>query len=296
MSRIRRQSPPSYCHHKASGQAVVRLHGKDHYLGPYGSAKSHTEYARIIAEWRILQAEQKKQLASSPSSAEFKNLTIAEVMLRYREFASSYYSKNGIPTKEFVEMKHALRPLRELYGDTFARDFGPLKLKAIRQQMIEVNDLSRGVINNRVKRIKRFFKWAVGEELVPSSVSNALRDVDGLRRGRTSAREAPPVKPVEDIWVDLVLPHLSPQVAALVQVQRLTGCRPGEVVLLRACDIDRSGDVWIYEPQEHKNQWREQSRIIPLGPKAQAILNPYLVLPEKVLKIQFLRLFQGGRR
>ncbi len=28
--------------------------------------------------------------------------------------------------------------------------------------------LARGVINNRVNRIKRFVKWAVSEELVPA--------------------------------------------------------------------------------------------------------------------------------
>ena len=29
---------PSYCKHLASGQAVVRLNGRDHYLGKFGSA------------------------------------------------------------------------------------------------------------------------------------------------------------------------------------------------------------------------------------------------------------------
>ncbi len=126
-------------------------------------------------------------------------------------------------------MRYALHPLRQLYGDTLAREFGPLKIKAVRQRMVETLDLSRGVINARIKRNKEFFKWAVGEELVPPAVSHALRDVTGLRRGRTTAREAPPVKQV--------LPHLAPQVAALVQLQRLTGMRPGEVVITRACDL-----------------------------------------------------------
>ena len=27
---------PSYCRHKHSGQAVVRIGGRDHYLGEYG--------------------------------------------------------------------------------------------------------------------------------------------------------------------------------------------------------------------------------------------------------------------
>ena len=43
---------PSYCRHKATGQAVVRLNGRDHYLGPYGTPESHERYARLIAQWQ----------------------------------------------------------------------------------------------------------------------------------------------------------------------------------------------------------------------------------------------------
>jgi hypothetical protein len=43
---------PSYCRHKASGRAVVRIDGRDHYLGEYGSPASHEEYERRITEWR----------------------------------------------------------------------------------------------------------------------------------------------------------------------------------------------------------------------------------------------------
>ncbi len=43
---------PSYCHHKRSGRAVVRIDGHDHYLGPYDSPESHERYERLIAEWR----------------------------------------------------------------------------------------------------------------------------------------------------------------------------------------------------------------------------------------------------
>ena len=34
---------PKYCHHKASGQAVVTLNSVDHYLGPWKSKASKVE-------------------------------------------------------------------------------------------------------------------------------------------------------------------------------------------------------------------------------------------------------------
>ena len=272
----RKPKVPSYCHHKASGQAVVRINGRNHYLGVYGSDESHAEYARMIAEWRVCRHNAVASARASSTVAD-PSQTVSEVILKYRDFAKSYYSRDGEPDKEFYEMRLALKPVRELYGETLAREFGPLKLQAVRQKMID-NKLCRGVVNNRINRIKRFFKWAVSEGLIPPSVYEGLRAVAGLKRGRTEAREAEPVKPVADEHVDAVLPHVAPQVAAMVQLQRLTGMRPCEVVMLRSCDIDMGQDVWVYKPFDHKNAWRGHDRQIPLGPKAQELIKPFLKL------------------
>ena len=64
----------------------------------------------------------------------------------------------------------------------------------------------------------------------------------------------------------------------MVQIQQRTAMRPGEVVIKRACDIDMTGDVWLYRPHDHKNRWRDHDRLVPLGPKAQAIIRPFLKL------------------
>lgn len=209
MPRKRNAKPPSYCCHKASGRAVVRINGRDRYLGEYGSPESHAEYERLIAEWRANQQPLEEE-GTSARHASSPALTISQMLLRYREFARDYYSKEGAATKEFVEMRYALRPVRLLYGGTLAREFGPLKLKAVRQHMVDAQKLSRGVVNNRVNRIRRAFRWAVSEELIPPSVIHGLNSVEGLRRGRTSAPEPPPVEPVPDVWGDAVLPFLSP--------------------------------------------------------------------------------------
>jgi integrase len=271
---------PSYCLHKASGQAVVRSDGQDVYLGPYGSPESHRRYQAVVAEWRARHAAA-VAAETVPTVAPRAFLTIAELVARYREFALQYYSFEGQPTREFNCMKYALRPLRKLYGDHLAAEFGPVALKALRQHLID-QGLCRKLINNRINRInrvRRFFKWAVSEELIPAAVYEALRTVDGLRYGKTTARESAPVRPVDDATVDATLPFVSPVVAAMIRIQRQTGMRPNEVVQMRLCDIDRSQDVWIYEPGQHKNRWRGHRRLVPLGPQAQAILEPFLNRP-----------------
>jgi integrase len=72
-------------------------------------------------------------------------------------------------------------------------------------------------------------------------------------------------------------------VAAMIQLQLLAGMRPGEVVILRAIDLDMTGKVWLYRPgsdqgQEgtHKTAYRGHQRIVPIGPRGQEIIRRFL--------------------
>lgn len=264
---------PSYCRHKASGQAVVTIDGRDLYLGPYGSLASRAEYDRIIAEW----LGNGRTLPTRPAGGAPADLTVNEILIRYLRFADGYYVKNGKPTTEATCIRQSIRPLRELYGDTPARDFGPLALKAVRERMIAA-DLCRAECNKRTGRIVRAFKWAVENELVPPSVYHGLKAVAGLRKGRCEAREKPPIKPVPEAFVEAVRPVVSRQVRAMIDLQRLTGMRPGEVVQMRTCDLDTSGAVWVYTPPSHKTEHHGKERPIYLGPRAQEVLRPWLRL------------------
>jgi integrase len=272
---------PSYTLHSASGRAVVRLDGKDFYLGLFGSPESHERYARLIAEWLAASPRKQEAAAKAPSTHGARTLpTVAEALLRYKAFCQAYYVKEGRPTKELVSIRYAMRTLRELYGSVNMAEIGPLALKALQVHLVGT-EICRNQVNARINRIKRFFKWAVSEELAPPSCYEGLRTVAGLRYGRTAARESPPVRPVADEYVEAILPHLSPQVHAMVRLQRLTGMRPCEVVQMRRADIDQSGSVWVYEPADHKNRWRGHRRLIALGPKSQEILAPFLDRPAR---------------
>lgn len=203
-------------------------------------------------------------------------LTVTELIHDFRAWAEGYYrSLEGEPTGEIHAIRDALRPLASLFGRTLAAEFGPRKLVALRDAMIE-KDLSRGLINRRVNIVKRLFKWAAERELAPASVHHGLQAVSGLRPGRSRAREAPPVEPVAESDVRAVLPHVPPPVRAMIEIQLLTGMRPGEAVILRPCDVDRARSPWIYSPSRHKTRHLGHARRIPLGPRAQSILSPFL--------------------
>lgn len=206
----------------------------------------------------------------------FGGISIDEIILAYLEHAESYYVKNGQPTSTQQHIRDALKPLHDLYGQTPANEFGPLALKAVRDRMVEMSGRCRTTINKAVAIIRRVFKWAAENELVPASVYHALQTVSGLRRGRCAAKETGRVKPAPMSLIKAVFPHVSRQVRKMVRLQLLTGMRPGEVVLMRGCDFDTMDSVWHYMPATHKTEHHDQERVICLGPKAQAIVRPFL--------------------
>ena len=258
---------PKYRKHKASGQAVVTLNGRDHYLGPHGTKVSRALYDRLIAE-RLTQGRR----TSGPTVEE---TTVVVLCGRYLRFAKGYYLKDGQCTGTVPAIKSAIKYLRDWYGREPVSQFGPLALKAVRQKMVD-EGLSRNYVNDHVARIKRMFKWGVAEQLVPPATYQGLSSVPGLLRGRTAAREMPPILPVDDAIVDATLPFMPEVAADMVRLQRLTGMRPAEVCIVRPCDIDRSGDVWLYRPASHKTEHHGRDRVVFIGAEAQGVLLRYL--------------------
>jgi integrase len=284
MPKRTRLKPPSYRLHKTTGQAIVTLTGRDYYLGPYDTDQSRNEYDRLVAVWLA------HGRTMPPVEEDVPSLTVTEIIAAYLRYASRRYVKGGKPTGEMDYVKIALRELQRLYGHTPAVAFGPLRLRAVRAAMIQgrtssqdsrhngarKDGLSRSVVNGSTRRIVRMFKWAVSEELVPVSTYQALKAVEGLRRGEEGVRETRPVEPVPQAHIDAIQPHVSRQVWAMIQLQLLSGMRSQEVTLMRRCDLRTDQSPWVYRPQTHKTEHRERAREILLGPRAQEVIRPFL--------------------
>jgi integrase len=272
MPRRRNSRTPKHCRHKRSGHAYVRVGGKQAFLGKYGSDQSLEKYRRLIAELKVAD----DQSADAGGRNRAGEITIVELISLYYRHAKQYYVRDGQSTGSAKRLRPVLSLLRSHYGRLLSAKIGPLALKALRQSLVDAGH-SRTYVNMNVERIKQMFKWAVGEELVPPSVYQALGCVAGLRKGRSAARETPPVEAVSDSDVIATLDYLPQTVADMVGLQRACGCRPGEVRLIRPCDVDRSADPWVYRPICHKTEHHGLDRVIFLGPRAQAILRPYLL-------------------
>lgn len=258
---------PQLTLHKASGRGYVRIDGHCRYLGPFDDPATHEAYHRFIGEWiasgRTMRVSQDE-------------VTIAELCAQYWEHAKTYYRKaDGAPTGSLTELRIAMGPLRSLYGSTPARKFGPLALKAIRGTWLEAG-LSRTSINKRVGYLKRVFKWAAENEIIRGEVWHALDSLSNLKAGRTEAPEPRFIAPVPELHIEKVRPHVSPQVWGMIELQLLTGARPGEIVGLRPIDIDTSGAVWTARLTDHKTAYSGRERTLYFGPKAQLVLKEFM--------------------
>jgi integrase len=258
-----RKKKPGYWRHRPSGQAYVRIDGKDHYLGPYDSPESRDRYDEIVRGWTLNQ------------SADRFAITIDELALRYIQHCESYYRKHGAPTTEVGKARKALKVVITLSGQKRIRDFGPQNLLAVRDEMIG-RGWRRITINQQIGRIRRCFKWGVLQELVPPEVLTALETVPGLRAGRSEAKESNPVRPVSLDAVDAIRPFVGRQVWAMIQLQLLTGMRPGEATQMRGCDLTMGGKLWEYRPASHKTEHHSRGRVIILGAEAQKIVREFL--------------------
>jgi integrase len=271
----RRPRTPSYRRHKPSGQAVVTLNGRDHYLGRYDSAESREKYDRLVAEW-LASGRSTPTPARPPREGTAADPTVGEILLAYLAHAEGYYRPgDGCRAHELDNLRDALRPVRALYGRTPALQFGPLALRAVREAMIR-SGLARTTINARIHRVRRMFRWAASVEQLPVDVVKALETVEALAEGRSKARESPPVEPVQAERVEATLAHAPAPVAAMVRLQLLTGMRCSEVMRMRGQDLTPGEPNWEYRPARHKNAWRGHARVIPLGPRAQAIVREFL--------------------
>lgn len=201
----------------------------------------------------------------------------------YHQHNLDYYLP---PSREAYNISLGTFPLAKHYPDILADEFTPLQLKEFQKFLVESPDYNwcRKLINERIRCIKRMFKWAASETLISIYTYTSLTTLEGLRKGRTKARDSKVITPADLSMVEAVIDIIAPVIADMIRIQMLTGMRSGELCKMRPCNIDRSEEIWIYQPKsadptkqyDHKKDYAGIKKIVPIGPKAQAILAKYL--------------------
>jgi len=266
MRRNEKTRVPGYLLHRGKGLAYVNFSGHVIYLGPYGSDPSRAKYRRLIAEWAAGDGR-------PPGAATI----VADVLAAFHRWAKRrYVDRDGKASREGALYDGIIDLVAGLYATVRVEAFGPLQLQAVREAMI-ARGWTRKSINRQVGRVRRIFSWGVANGLVDEPVAAALDRVEGIRRGQRDVPEGRPVTALDAGRIDAVKDQVSDVVAAMIDVQRLTGMRPGELVIMRPGDLDRTDAVWIYTPAFHKTAHAGRERIVAIGPRAQEVLAPFVL-------------------
>lgn len=259
---------PDHCHHKGKNLGFVRLNGRPRYTGKWGTERGRAEYDRLIAEW-LANGRSLPEDDGDRSSFLVRDL-VADYLVAFEE--------SHLNSRQPQTLGYAVRPLLRLYGGLPVEKFRPKHLKAVRQHMIEKR-LGLNTINQRTTMLRCMFRWGVEEERVPPDSGGAVAAVRNLRRGESRAKAPKRRRPVDRADVEAALPLVSRQIAAMIEIQWLTGMRSGEITQMKPSMIDRTKNPWEYQPEQHKTKHLGDERHVPIGPQAQAVLAPFLLRP-----------------
>lgn len=244
------------------------------YFGPHGKHDTERKYdawcSRLLAD------------GAPPPTASPHCLSVQELARLYIQWAERHYVEDGKPTKTFKLQEAAAYLIADLFADKLGKDVGPSWVETIQGYLLATPSERTGKprvrtgINDCVNRCRQVFRWWARREYIAPEKYAGLRAVESLKQGRDGVEESDPVEPVDQKHVNAVLPFMPPPLRAMVEVQRLSGMRPQDVCGLRPCDIDRSGDIWIYTPPKHKTAHRGHVLVKAIPRAAQALLQPFL--------------------
>ena len=199
-------------------------------------------------------------------------ITVDELCAEWVKHCGVYYRHaDGTPTGEAKNAIDGVRLFREMYGAASLSELTHADMLRHRDALIR-SGICRTTVNMRIGAVRRMIKWGLEEALTTAQVKAELTQVPNLKRGRSEAKETPPVMPADASAVEATVEHMMPNTADMVRVHRYTGIRPEEICALRWSLIDTTRTPWVYRPPTHKNQWRGHPRVILVGPKARAIL------------------------
>jgi len=200
---------------------------------------------------------------------------VAELANAYLDDRARYYADRPA---SLTEPTYTLRYLLALYARHPAAQFTPVHLRTVRQSVLDAH-CGRDYANRVAKQVRRMFRWGVAEGVVHPDVLARLNALEPLRAGHCVAKEPTPRRLVSEEELLAVARHMPGPVAAACWVLFWTGARPAEVLNLRAGDIDRTTDPWRTVLKEHKTAHKGKARVLYFGPRAQAVLRPFLVRP-----------------
>ena len=284
--------------HRPSGQARVRVAGRDVWLGKWGSPEAADKHRQLLAAWATggcvtappaqdhrddpapvpveRDEPRRRRPAERVAPAPAEHMTVGSLLVVYLLDVKAERPVDRSHSKWWLarSIANALHSRRSIPLD----QFGPKMLAEVQRELAEQPmprkcgghaTRSRAQVAKLINGIRSMIQWAVAEELVGPDRLVALRTVKPPKAGKV--REGDPREPVSDEHIEAAALFMPPVVADLVRFIRLTGCRPSEAMGLRMCDVEQRPGSWKWTLTKHKNAHRGKRRVIAIGTRAQPI-------------------------
>ena len=261
-----RKKYPKYC--RCANRNIAFCYGnngksKIYFPGQYDSDESRQAYLKYLSALEL----------GHPFDRSAKT-TVIDLCVRFLAWAQNYYRKHGRSTGSYERFAtQVIPPLLDRYHHTAIDNMGRQEMREIQNHYLQAG-LARSTINQRMTLTKQIFRWGETEDLVPPEVCARVCALQQLKKDRSPARETDPVSPVSDADIEKTVLYLSSVVADMVFVQRHSAMRPGELFNMKWTNIDRTGAVWLYYPEEYKTEHHTKlrRRVIPLCKAIQDLL------------------------
>jgi integrase len=273
---------PKHSRH-ASGQGRIVLSGQTHYTGPWGpdpgepSPECRRRAEHLVGLWL--------QNGRRPIRGDETGETVGSLCRGYTRYAEARYRKRGEPTRHAETVGHVCRMVEASHGRRTPEEFGPKALRQLRRGWLSGGlrgTRSRSTAARYAAVVVEMFRWAVAEEMIPVECHTRLRTLEPLTE-RDAGRKDPPRKASPPRGaVDAAIAGLKAPACDILRLLDVSGMRASEACSMRLRDLDRSGDVWAYEvdPDWNKESHAGRRRVVYLGPRARAILAPYVAKAE----------------
>lgn len=197
-------------------------------------------------------------------------ITVGELAERYLAHAKVYYRRSdGRPTREHCNIGTIVHEFVSVAGEHLqAHAVNRHDLTHTRTQLLK-RECKRVYINQSMLRLRRMFRWALTEELLPNDdalrILGAFAAIGPLTRNRSEAKESERKRVIDLASVRLAMPYIKSDAARdVLTILMCSGARVGEVLCLRSCDLeDDDGNLWAM-PKYHKTAHHGTRRFIPI--------------------------------
>jgi integrase len=225
--------------------------------------------------------------------------TLKDMIDAWVAYSEAYYRRpDGKVTSSHNTVLIVQQALKR-YGHLPPQEFDTLMLLEVQRDWVAAGYF-RKTVNSYQQYLVRAFKWGVARKFCPVETWQALTAVETIHKCRgikmpngkvIVAPERKDIQPVSQELLEATKKYMPRTIANMVELQLLIGARSGEFLDLTPNDLDRTPktfkgkngepitvNVWTVDiSRKHKGAWRGKPRILYFGPKAQAILRPYLV-------------------